>query len=444
MKRLHKLNLLVKPTNDCNINCQYCFDRLKREQLRGQRLTLRQIEKLARLASEVSSDVDWIWHGGEPTLMGRKFYEEAQPLILQNYTTNFSQSLQSNGINIAKDSEWLEFFKTNGIYFGVSYDSLTQYIRSDKIDLSAIFDYQVMESNSCGAITVLNKSNVSKMIDMYDNLKIRYKGKFILCFNPIFETESGENTGLEISLEEFKENYTKFVHHVFYDTTAYASTERTFMMYLRGLLGYEKFGSCRHGHCEGNWLCIIGNGDIYPCDIAVETYKLGNLNEIESFDEILDSAIMKQYINDIARRFEQHCNSCSYYRLCGGGCNSAHALSKKPNRAYNLSENQCEQLKTLVDIVYKELIQIDSLDSINPKIASELRNNNFVTMSEIGTALNTVFGVDLTKDLKNSDKNTYNSNYYKLFNIFNGTPLNTKTILATKKTAIIDILETLN
>ncbi|MBP3910627.1 MAG: 4Fe-4S cluster-binding domain-containing protein, partial [Niameybacter sp.] len=80
-----QLNILVKPTNDCNMNCTYCFDRKMREKLRGTRMSKSDVEHIVNLSADYAENVEFIWHGGEPTLMGKEFYEDVRTDIDVDY-----------------------------------------------------------------------------------------------------------------------------------------------------------------------------------------------------------------------------------------------------------------------------------------------------------------------------------------------------------------------
>ena len=83
--RFSNISVLVKPTNACNLNCPYCFDRSKCEVLNGHTLTKQQRCKLMDMCEQYAEEVHWLWHGGEVTLMGQTFFKEIQEEFFKRY-----------------------------------------------------------------------------------------------------------------------------------------------------------------------------------------------------------------------------------------------------------------------------------------------------------------------------------------------------------------------
>ena len=78
---LQGLHVVAKPSGSkCNIACDYCFS-LEKEVLYGSPPKPRMSDEvLARylenyVASQPTPVVEFVWQGGEPTLMGLAFFE---------------------------------------------------------------------------------------------------------------------------------------------------------------------------------------------------------------------------------------------------------------------------------------------------------------------------------------------------------------------------------
>lgn len=64
----------LKPTLDCNLSCYYCIERRDTE-----RMTLGTAQRILELVHEGLPDVEEVefeWSGGEPLLLGARFYED--------------------------------------------------------------------------------------------------------------------------------------------------------------------------------------------------------------------------------------------------------------------------------------------------------------------------------------------------------------------------------
>src|SRR5262245_45276400 len=95
------LGLIVKATRLCNLRCAYCHDWRAGA---GQTIPFEILARMTASALRDSSadEVDFIWHGGEPTVLRTSFYEKA--LYVQSQFQRPGQrvrnSLQTNGTRV--------------------------------------------------------------------------------------------------------------------------------------------------------------------------------------------------------------------------------------------------------------------------------------------------------------------------------------------------------
>ena len=117
---------MVKPAgSSCNLNCTYCYY-LEKAGLYGGKEPVMSDELLELYIKQYieandTDEVSFCWHGGEPLLLGRKFFEKA--FSLQNRykgRKKFNNSLQTNGLKVNED--WCAFFRENGFLIGISLD----------------------------------------------------------------------------------------------------------------------------------------------------------------------------------------------------------------------------------------------------------------------------------------------------------------------------------
>ena len=121
------MHVLAKPIGPvCDIACDYCFYLEKRELFRRGEHFRMPDEVLARyieqyVEAQPTPVVEFVWHGGEPTLLGVDFFRRAvelqKPLRARKEIRN---SLQTNAMRL--DDEWCAFFRDNDFFVGVSLD----------------------------------------------------------------------------------------------------------------------------------------------------------------------------------------------------------------------------------------------------------------------------------------------------------------------------------
>ncbi|HBY01742.1 MAG TPA: hypothetical protein DEG92_04240, partial [Rikenellaceae bacterium] len=71
------LSVLIEPTSACNLECSYCY--------KGKKLNRRMsfsafkivAQKIIDYCRKKNRPLLFVWHGGEPTLLGTDFYEQA-------------------------------------------------------------------------------------------------------------------------------------------------------------------------------------------------------------------------------------------------------------------------------------------------------------------------------------------------------------------------------
>ena len=108
-----------------------------------------------------------IWHGGEPLLMGIDFYKEVIEIEKQFPNTMFSNGIQTNATLI--NDEWIDFFKTNKINVGISYDGQYNDVLRDKTKQVQDAIKLMQDRNfRFGAICVISGKTQDKLIEIYN------------------------------------------------------------------------------------------------------------------------------------------------------------------------------------------------------------------------------------------------------------------------------------
>jgi len=128
-----KLVVVLKATRLCNLRCTYCHSWAE-----GPNQTM-QFETLVRTIHQILAipnikRFEFVWHGGEVTLLKPLFFQKLIWLQQQfkqpdHYITN---SMQSNAVNIS--DEWLAFIQGIGMRVGISLDGIPAIHDSRRVD----------------------------------------------------------------------------------------------------------------------------------------------------------------------------------------------------------------------------------------------------------------------------------------------------------------------
>ncbi|MFI3167093.1 MAG: hypothetical protein R3Y32_03145 [Bacillota bacterium] len=70
---MRNITVVVKPTHECNMRCKHCYHEEKGYEVHN--IEFDAILKMDKMLLTSYDRVDFIWHGGEPLLMGLDFYK---------------------------------------------------------------------------------------------------------------------------------------------------------------------------------------------------------------------------------------------------------------------------------------------------------------------------------------------------------------------------------
>lgn len=429
--RMKKDNMTVifKSTCNCNINCPYCYDKHQREKYKSLACTPEIIKHTIDLSAKHSNNVEFIWHGGESTTLPQSYFQDAQPYFFENYDTNFTQIMQSNGVNVVKDHSWLTVLDDLGITLGLSFDAYSQAIRtgSPEEQTKIMDDYlEILLENerltgdgSC--ITVIHKKNIDKLIQTYEYFKTNIKHSD-MNFNFVVEAWGNSEHGLALSSEEYYRYWKPFLAYVVYDIDDLATTERTASTYIDLYINHPRFGLCTHTDCRKLWIGIQPNGDVTYCDRELnDKYYIGSVLNYDSIDEIHNSKGYQAILDDIDYRIKNECGKCDMFKYCKGGCHSNHAapnngLVNKCDRA------RCDEFKASMLITIDTLSDIDINTELNYNYLRKILESPTLIYCEIKYFLDKLgyTCLPLTELLSLGEDSATESNLYKLLQCFRG------------------------
>jgi len=125
------LHVVAKPAGpNCNLDCDYCFY-LEKQALfsnnRGFRMSDTVLQTFIEnyIRSQSPPVVEFVWQGGEPTLLGVEFFERVIELQRPfSNTKTIKNSLQTNGTLLTE--RWCKFLKKHDFMVGISLDGPQQ------------------------------------------------------------------------------------------------------------------------------------------------------------------------------------------------------------------------------------------------------------------------------------------------------------------------------
>jgi uncharacterized protein len=277
--------------------------------------------------------VTFIWHGGEPLLLGIDFYKSI--ISLQNeygQSQNIRNNIQTNATNL--DSKWIKFFKLNKFNVGISVDGPQRIHDSYRLFHSGKGSYSRVIKGiklaqehelQIGCLAVVTDQNIDNAEEMFEFFLINNIKNF--DFLPCLDYGGNNDNNFSIEPKKYAEFLINFFDIWFqYDEPSIRI--RFFDNILMGMLG-GKQSLCKFaGSCESHFT-INNNGDIFPCDkfLGAPKLKFGNVLH-DNLQDIVESESYKVFVKKISN-INSNCVSCKWLPTCKGGCAYYRYLSRQ-------------------------------------------------------------------------------------------------------------------
>ena len=347
------MHIVAKPIGPaCNLDCAYCFY-LEKKALYGSGEDFRMPDEVLAafigryVEAQPTPVVEFVWQGGEPTLLGVDFFrrvvELQRPFAGRKTITN---SLQTNGTLL--DDAWCRFLKQHNFMVGISLDGPREVhdrYRRDKAG-NGTFDavmrgLKLLQKHGVeyNVMASVARETARRPLEVYRFFK-KLKVEFIQ-FVPIIERrpdEAARSRGLSLALpavldrEEVNadvtpwtvdpEEYGDFLIAV-YEEWVRNDVGKVFVMNFEWVLNAwigNPSPVCVHADSCGRSLAIEHNGDLFACDHYVyPEYRLGNIMT----DSLAEMVAKSPDTGCGARKqtsLPSWCGKCEVLAACRGGC----------------------------------------------------------------------------------------------------------------------------
>lgn len=333
-KASRDFQIFVKPTGSvCNLDCQYCYYRDK-SNLYPDADTLRMTESLLEeyiiqhFEAAVGPDVDFSWHGGEPTTLGLGFFQKAVELQrkLKPAGWHVRNGMQTNGLLL--DDEWCRFLSRENFRIGLSLDGPAELHDPYRVTRGG----QPSHAKTMRAYDLLRRADIeTDILCVVHNLNVRFPitvyrffreiGCRYLGFLPAIEQSSETQSGVS-PYTPSAEDYGAFLCRIFDEWMARDAgriTVQSFEEAARPALGLEH-SLCVFRETCGQIPVLEHNGDFFPCDHFVDSeHRLGNIGDTP-LERLLDSEMQRNFGDAKRNTLPRYCLECEVLAMCNGGC----------------------------------------------------------------------------------------------------------------------------
>jgi uncharacterized protein len=344
---------VAKPTGPlCNLNCEYCFY-LEKQALFGEGEKYRMSDDVLSafitnyITSQPTPVVEFVWQGGEPTLLGIDFFKRVIKLQKQfSGTKKITNSLQTNGTLLT--DEWCAFLKKHNFMVGISIDGpkeIHDRYRRDRKD-NGTFDrvmrgLRLLQKHKVeyNVLACVARETAKHPLEVYRFLKD--EGVEFIQFSPIVERmpdSSSRQLGLRlagpVSLNKEKEQtqitpwtvvpeeYGDFLIAI-YEDWVHHDVGKTFVMNFEWALNAwigNPSPVCIHAKQCGRSVVIEHKGDVYACDHCVyPEYRLGNIRT-DKLSAMVERSLQSGFGVSKETALPKWCRECKVLAACQGGC----------------------------------------------------------------------------------------------------------------------------
>jgi len=333
------INIFIYPTQQCNANCHYCY---QREEKRT-KMTKNTAEDVIRyIIGNVTLEDEIIlrWFGGEP-LLAPEIIDYISESLAKHFDNKlrFSSIITTNGYEITDDLISRAKEKWNTRKFHIPIDGYRSEHNSRKgfsskgVDAyqKLLTDIKKIIDNGIFVMCRLNfdKKNLHQFSDILNDL-LPFRDSNILH---VYPTTIRRLFGQPLDDFILPSDYGWYYDFVYRKMFAYG-----YFNSIHQILPLRRRGNCMAGLM--NAVIINAEGNLFKClqYSTDEKYKIGDCKTGIIFDQNnlawLDVSIK-----------EPECKECPYLPLCNGGCKSYRSLNRP-------EISPCVREKDLIDTVF--------------------------------------------------------------------------------------------
>lgn len=375
MKRLDSIEVVVKLTEVCNINCSYCYmfnggneEYLARPAYMREATVEAITEFLARGIEESQAKrLHIIFHGGEPTMMKRERFAQVCSALTSRLESrvHLKLSMQTNAMLV--DDGWVETLAQFGVGVGVSIDGPPEYHDIDRVDHQGRGTYDRVVAglrrlqqahgegllSMVGAIAVIRPAFSGARVyrHLTDDLGLKNLS-FLLPIDShdTFDRQS-ETAG-----------YGRYMREVFEDWARTQNSSAVRVRFIDESLAFFLSGGTRSRiddvQRKRTALFVVGSGgELEPDDSMKVTDYVGMRPSVHhhTMMEFLESQEMLS-LSAATESLPDECATCCWKNGCGGSggrlVNRYSASGGFNNRSF-----LCEGLKDLYSSIYLSLVK---------------------------------------------------------------------------------------
>lgn len=371
-EKIKHLEVILKVSERCNINCTYCYVfNLGNDMAINSKaiITFDVIKSLRSFFEQACReyDIETIqvdFHGGEPLMMGKiRFKNACKEFSSGDYcNTRLQLACQTNAILI--DDDWIDIFSEYNMSIGVSIDGPKHINDKHRLDKKGRSTYE----DTVRGLKILQRAWNMGRIDYQPGVLCvansavngaeiyRHFTDVLQCkkFDFLIPDESHDTCQNPESLSDF---YCSALDEFFLnsDSDAYVRYFHTNIQSMLDLEFTPVMGLTKSSN-DIVALTMSSEGEIYIDDTLRATNdeiftSIGNVQKITLL-EVISSWQMQKYVA-IANQLPEECSDCIWKNICGGG---RHIQRYSKDNDFNSKSVFCPSIRKILSRTASHLI----------------------------------------------------------------------------------------
>jgi uncharacterized protein len=325
------INILIQPTDNCNLACLYCYKGEKANNIMNENLLLRVLDESIKYNSRRNNSTLFIWHGGEPSMMSPHFYSKAFSFTEElKSEQKITHTIQTNGYNLSQ--KLIDLLAQYKVSISVSLDGPKNYHDTIRFTRNGKGSFDKILKNierakeiglEIGILMSITNDNLQYIEEMFNYCR---ENGFSFGINPITADLFSRHEELEVTSTKYLEACIKVFDLWFRQKNNIIRANPGFGI-TQLVLSQNRITDCfLSENCQMTFISVDPLGNIYPCNRFDnnEIYKFGNINDCEL--EIIMKSPVRQKLLSRNRNAIPKCKDCEIKKYCNGGC-MHHAIS---------------------------------------------------------------------------------------------------------------------
>jgi uncharacterized protein len=330
-------SVILLPTSDCNVACDYCFERKEKHRLSATLLPLLTARLLEHLEKEGITECEIYWQGGEAMIMGPEWFIAAGELMdraAAKRGRHFTHYLQTNLISYTQS--WNEVLRTmfqGSLGTSMDYPNHHRKLFNGSSEAYTRLWTRKLRDAQAGGITVgviavLHQGSLEAGAEDFYRYFTEELGLTDFQVNTPFPGgPAGEVEGA-FQLETSK--LASFLSSLFDIWMVRGYNAGVSLGPFDALIDHFLGRSARlpciwKENCSNQFISIDSKGTVAQCDCWVTSYPesfFGNIFREPDLTRMLKTSPARRQFVERPKHLVEHedCLSCRYLSICHGGC----------------------------------------------------------------------------------------------------------------------------